>query len=332
VVTILSFTDITGFVIGAGFFYLITIEMKILVATQKPFAQAALDQMNNLFEEAHFHPLLIENYKREEELHYAIERADALIVRSDIVTSQLLECAPNLKVVVRAGAGYDNIDLDACSKRGVVVMNTPGQNANSVAELAIGMMIFSARNHFSIERGKELSGCRLGIHGYGHIGHLVAQKGSGLGLRTYGYDLDPSNGQFERDNTIRMESVEELYRVSDFLSLHLPATDNTKGVVTKQLLNLLPKGASIINTARKEIIDQEGLIEIMEEREDLRYLTDTPCDKHSLMVERFGNRIWATPKKIGAETAQANNNAAIAAAKQVLSFFKEGSREYQVNR
>lgn len=306
--------------------------MKILIATEKPFAKAAVDGIIEIVKEAGYTPLLLENYTSTQELYDAVKEVNALIIRSDKITKEVVDAAPNLKIVVRAGAGYDNVDLEACSAKGVVVMNTPGQNANAVAELAVGMMIYMARNCFTPVSGKELSGKRIGIHAYGSIGRLVAQKGQGLGMKAYGHYRSADKSRITNDNVTSVDTMEELYENSDYISLHVPAIPANNGLVGTNLLDKLPKGATIINTARKEIINQEELMEVLERRGDLKYATDVPTDNHAQLVEKFGNRVYATPKKMGAQTSEANINAGLAAARQIVAFFKEGDRTFQVNK
>ena len=258
---------------------------------------------------------------------------DALIVRSDKVTAEVIAAAKNLKIVVRAGAGYDNVDLAAASARGIVVMNTPGQNSNAVAELALAMMIFMSRNRFTPGTGTELQGKTLGIHAYGNVGRLVGRKGKALGMNVVAYDPFIADGAvFEADGVKKVASVEELYRVSDFLSLHIPATAQTKGSIGYDLMMSMPKGATLVNTARKEVIDEAGVVRAMTEREDLKYITDIAPDAQAEMAGKFGKRFFATAKKMGAETAEANINAGLAAARQIVDFFKTGDTRFQVNR
>ncbi|MDD2583452.1 MAG: NAD(P)-dependent oxidoreductase [Bacteroidales bacterium] len=306
--------------------------MKILIATEKPFAKVAVDGIASLVKEAGHTLALLEKYTSVEQLYEAVSDADALIVRSDKVTKEVIDAAKNLKIVVRAGAGYDNLDLEACSQRAIVAMNTPGQNSNAVAELAIGMMIYMARNTFTPGTGSELKGKRIGLHAYGHIGSLVAKLAKGFGMEVYAYVRDPKKYHLEEDGVHTALSVEELYENSDFLSLHIPATAQTKGFIGKTLLEKLPKGACIINTARKEVINEPELIEVLEKRPDLKYATDIATENHSTMVEKFGNRVFATPKKMGAQTSEANINAGLASAEQIINFFKSGDRTFQVNK
>ena len=316
------------------FFELTTLTaMKVLVATEKPFAKKAVDGIREIVEGAGFGLALLEKYTDKSELLAAVAEADALIVRSDKVTAEVLAAAPKLKIVVRAGAGYDNVDLAAATERGIVVMNTPGQNSNAVAELALGMMIYMARNRFTAGTGSELSGKTLAIHAYGNVGRLVGIKGKALGMRVVAYDPFITDAQvFAADGVEQVQSVEELYKQADYLSLHIPATEQTKGSIGYELLTSMPKGATLVNTARKEVVDEAGLLRALTEREDLKYATDIAPAIQSELEEQFGKRVFATPKKMGAETAEANINAGLAAARQIVAFFKEGVTRFQVNK
>ena len=307
--------------------------MKILVATEKPFARKAVEGIREIVEGAGFGLALLEKYTDKSELLSAVADADALIVRSDKVTAEVIDAAKNLKIVVRAGAGYDNVDLAAASARGIVVMNTPGQNSNAVAELALAMMIFMARNRFTPGTGSEIQGKTLGIHAYGNVGRLVARKGKALGMRVAAFDPFVSDPEvFRADGVEQVSSVEELYKMSDFLSLHIPATPETKGSIGYELLMSMPAGATLVNTARKEVIDEAGLMRALAERGDLKYATDIAPAVQPELEEKFGNRVFATAKKMGAETAEANLNAGLAAARQVVDFFKTGCTRFQVNK
>lgn len=306
--------------------------MKILVATDKPFAKAAVDGIASLVKQAGHTLALLEKYTSVEQLYEAVSDVDALIVRSDKVTKEVIDAAKQLKIVVRAGAGYDNIDLAACTERGIVAMNTPGQNSNAVAELAIGMMVYMARNSFNPGTGSELKGKTVGLHAYGHVGSLVAKLAKGFGMEAIAFVRDPKKYHLEEDGVQTAKSVEELYEKSDFISLHIPATAQTKGFVGKNLIERLPKGACIINTARKEVINEAELIEVFEKRPDLKYITDIATENHSAMVEKFGNRVFATPKKMGAETGEANINAGLASAEQIIKYFESGDTTFQVNK
>lgn len=307
--------------------------MKVLIATEKPFAKRAVDGIKEILAAADYEVVLLEKYSDKGQLLEAVADVDALIVRSDKVTAEVLEAAHNLKIVVRAGAGFDNVDCEEAKRRGVVVMNTPGQNSNAVAELALALMIFISRNQFTSGTGSEIQGKTLGIHAYGNVGKLVGRKGKALGMNVIAYDpFVTDNFVFENDGVERVESIEELYSRADFLSLHIPATPQTKGSIGYELLSSMPKGATLVNTARKEVIDEAGLLKAMTEREDLHYVTDIAPDSLAEMCEKLGKRFFATPKKMGAETAEANINAGLAAARQIVEYFVNGDTKFQVNR
>lgn len=313
-------------------FFQSLITMKVLVATEKPFAKAAVDGIREIVEGAGYQLALLEKYTDKSQLLEAVADVDALIVRSDKVTAEVIAAAPQLKVVVRAGAGYDNVDLATCTQRGIVVMNTPGQNSNAVAELAIGMMIFMARNQFTPGTGSEIRGKRLGIQAYGHVGRLVGRLGKAMGMEVAAHDPYVNPEVFAEDGVLAVDSVEALYEQSDFLSLHIPATEQTKGSIGYELLCRMPKGATLVNTARKEVIDEAGLAKVLEERPDLKYITDIAAGNQAELSEKFGKRVFATAKKMGAETAEANINAGLAAARQVVAYFKENDTRFQVNK
>lgn len=307
--------------------------MKILVATEKPFAKKATDGIKEIFSSVGYEVVLLEKYSDKAQLLEAVADADALIIRSDKVTAEVLDAAKCLKIVVRAGAGYDNVDLAAATAKGVVVMNTPGQNSNAVAELALAMMIYMARNRFTPGTGAELQGKTVGIHAYGNVGRLVGRKAKALGMDVIAYDPFITDAAvFENDGVKQVGSVEELYAASDFLSLHIPATEQTKKSINYKLLMSMPKGATLVNTARKEVIDEDGIKAAMTERTDLKYVTDIAPDSAAELAELFGNRFFATPKKMGAETAEANINAGLAAARQIVDFIENGNTRFQVNR
>ncbi len=307
--------------------------MKVLVATEKPFAKAAVDGIRTIVESAGHTLALLEKYTTEEELLNAVNDADALIVRSDKVTAKVVEHAQNLKIVVRAGAGYDNLDLAACTAKGVVAMNTPGQNSNAVAELLIGMMIYISRNCFNPGTGSELKGKTIGIHAYGNIACIVAKLAQGFGMKVLAHHYsDRKNEMMIQDGVTPVATIEELYEKSNFLTLHIPANAQTKKSVGLDLIKRLPKGGCLVNTARKEIINEEELLAALEERADIKYVTDIAADNHAVLKEKFGNRVFATPKKMGAETAEANINAGLAAANQIVNFFATGDTTFQVNK
>ena len=307
--------------------------MKILVATEKPFAKKALDGITEILQAAGYEVALLEKYTEKEQLIEAVKDVDGLIVRSDKVTAEVIEAAEQLKIVVRAGAGFDNVDLEAASARDIVVMNTPGQNSNAVAELALAMMIYMSRNRFTPGTGIELQGKTVGIHAYGNVGRLVARKAKALGMNVIAYDpFVTDNALFENDGVEQVGTIEELYAGSDFLSLHIPATPTTRGSIGYDFLTSMPKGAMLVNTARKEVIDEQGLEKALDERSDLKYITDVAPETAEHLAEKFGKRFFATPKKMGAETAEANINAGLAAARQIVEFFVEGNTRFQVNK
>ncbi len=305
---------------------------KILVATEKPFAKAAVDGIKNVAEAAGMEVVLLESYASVDELLVVVKDVDAMIVRSDKVTAEVVAAAENLKIVVRAGAGFDNLDLSAMTEKGIVGMNTPGQNSNAVAELAIAMMIFMARGQFSGASGSEISGKTLAIHAYGNVGRLVGKAGKALGMNVIAYDPFVSDKSiFINDGVVEVASIEELYSKADYLSLHIPATAQTKGSIGYELAMSMPKGATIVNTARKEVICEEGLLKAMTERTDLKYITDVAPETKANFEEAVGKRFFATPKKMGAQTAEANINAGIAAAEQIVGFLKEGITKFKLN-
>ena len=307
--------------------------MKVLIATEKPFAKTAVEGIEAILKEANYEVVRLEKYADKAELLAAVADVDALIIRSDKVTAEVIEAAKQLKIVVRAGAGFDNVDLAAATAHIVVVMNTPGQNSNAVAELALGMMVFMARNQVNPGTGSELQGKTLAIHAYGNVGRLVGLKGKALGMNVVAYDpFITDEAVFERDGVKKMNSVAELYAAADYLSLHIPATAETKGSIGYDLAMSMPKGATIVNTARKEVINEEGLMKAMEEREDLKYVTDIAPDAKDVYAEKFGKRYFGTPKKQGAETAEANVNAGLAAARQIVDYFVNGNVRFQVNK
>jgi D-3-phosphoglycerate dehydrogenase len=306
--------------------------MKILLATEKPFAAEAVEGIKKIATEAGHQLAVLEKYADKQQLLTAVADAEAIIIRSDKITAEVVAAAPELRIVVRAGAGYDNVDLAACTERGIVVMNTPGQNSNAVAELALGLMIFMARGQFTPGTGSELKGKTLGIHAYGNVGRLVGLLGKGFGMKVVAFDPWVNDAVFEVDGVEKAADVADLYRRSNYLSLHIPATAETRGSIGYELLMSMPKGATLINTARKEVIDEAGLARALAERADLKYATDIAADTQSELNERFGKRVFATTKKMGAETAEANINAGLAAARQIVDFFATGNTRFQVNK
>lgn len=306
--------------------------MKILLATQKPFAAGAVQGIREIIEGAGYEFATLEKYASEDDLALAAADAGGLIVRSDLVGRTVFEAAKNLKIVVRAGAGYDNIDLQQATEHGVVVMNTPGQNANAVAELFIALMIFMARNQFTPSTGREIMGKTLGIQGFGNVGALIAKKAAALGMRVLAYDPVRSAEDLASSGVEPVGTLEELYSQCDCVSVNVPLLPSTKGIIGRELLCSMPKGAVLINTARKEVVDEQGLLEALEAREDLKYATDVAPDNYEELRGKFGLRVYANPKKMGAQTAEANVNAGLAAARQTVDFLRNGNAKFQVNR
>ena len=306
--------------------------MKVLVATEKPFAKVAIDGIKQVLDEAGYEMALLEKYTDKKELLDAVVDADAIIIRSDIIDAEVIAAAKQLKIVVRAGAGYDNVDLQAASAANVVVMNTPGQNANAVAELALGLMVYAVRNLFNGTSGTELMGKKLGIHAYGNVGRNVARVAKGFGMEIYAFDAYCPKEVIENDGVKALDSVEELYSTCQFISLHIPATAETKNSINYSLLERMPKNAVLVNTARKEVINEVELIKLMEDRADFRYVTDIMPAANAEFAAQFPTRYFSTPKKMGAQTAEANINAGIAAAKQIVGFIRDGVNKFQVNK
>ncbi len=306
--------------------------MKVLVATDKPFAKVAVDGIRKEIEAAGYELVLLEKYGEKAKLLEAVKDANAIIIRSDIIDAGVLDAAKELKIVVRAGAGYDNVDLAAATANGVCVMNTPGQNSNAVAELALGLMVMAVRNMYNGTSGTELKGKKLGIHAYGNVGRNVARIAKGFGMEIYAYDAFCPKVVMENDGITPVDSAEELYAKCDVISLHIPATAETKNSINYALVNLMPKGGILVNTARKEVINETELIQLMDERGDLKYVTDIMPVANDTFVNKFADRYFSTPKKMGAQTAEANINAGIAAAQQIVSFLKDGNERFRVNK
>ena len=306
--------------------------MKVLIATQKPFAAAAVKGIREILEGAGHEVVLLEKYAEAKDLIDAVADVEAMIIRSDKVTSEVLDAAKKLKIVVRAGAGFDNVDLAAATAHGVVVENTPGQNANAVAELAIALMIFMSRNQFTPVSGIEVQGKKLGIQAFGNVGRLVGKKAEALGMKVLATDPFIPAEKIAEAGAEPIASVKELYAASDFISIHIPATPETIGSIGYDLITSMPKGATLINTARKEVIDEAGLEKALEDRPDLKYAADVAPDNIDVLREKFGTRVFATPKKMGAQTAEANINAGLAAARQSVAFLKDGWNKFQVNK
>lgn len=308
--------------------------MKILIATEKPFAPAAVSQIKTIVENSGNTLLILEKYTEKSQLLEAVKEADAMIVRSDIVDKEVLDHAENLKIVVRAGAGYDNVDIAAATANNICVMNTPGQNSNAVAEMVFGMMIYLYRSGFDGASGSELKGKRLGLHAFGNIGKIVAHLANGFGMEVFAYSpslaKNPERGR--EFNVTAVQNPDELYEQCDIISLHMPVNDHTRGSVNYELLSKLPKNGMLINTARKEVVNEADLIRIMEEKPKFKYGSDIRLGNHDEFAEKFGDRYLASVKKCGAQTAEANINAGIAAVRQIIKFFDSGDETFKVNR
>lgn len=306
--------------------------MKVLLATEKPFAPAAVQGIRSILDEAGHEMQLLESYTEKAELLAAITTAEALIFRSDRIDPEVLQAASQLKIAVRAGAGYDNIDLPTATARGVVVMNTPGQNANAVAELVFGMLLYHLRKHFDGRSGGELTGRRIGLLAYGHVSKRVARIAKAMGMEVAAYDFLGRVERIESDGTRAYANLTEIVAQSDILSLHMPLTPDTKQCIDRALIARMPKGGILVNTARKEVIHEEELLALLSERTDLSYLTDIRPALHDEFVARLGERYFAPPKKMGAQTAEANMNAGLAAARQICNYFATGCTTFQVNK
>ena len=305
---------------------------KILVATVKPFIPEAVEQIENIASDAGYEFVLLEKYADQGEFIDAVADVDALIIRSDKATREVIEAAKNLKIIVRAGAGYDNIDLEAATEKGVVAMNTPGQNSNAVAELALGMMVYLMRNGFNGKAGTELKGKKLGLHAYGNVGKLIAGIAKGFGMDIFAFDPFIPKDVIEGDNVVCIESVEELYSTCNFVSLNIPATAETKASINYELLTKMPEPAVLVNTARKEVVHEDDLLRVFADREDFSYISDIAPDCKDEIAEKYPGRFFFTPKKMGAQTAEANINAGAAAMTQIKNFLEDGDNTFQVNK
>ncbi|MCD4709704.1 MAG: 3-phosphoglycerate dehydrogenase [Bacteroidales bacterium] len=304
---------------------------KVLIATVKPFSAEAVEEVKSVFSEAGYEVEVLAKYSDQSDLVTAVADVDALIIRSDKVDREVIEAGKKLKIVVRAGAGYDNVDLAVATEKGVVVMNTPGQNSNAVAELALGMMVFMNRTGFTPTAGTELRGKNLGIHAYGAVGRIVGMIAKGFGMKVYAYDPFVDPVVIKNDGVVCVESVKSLYSKCQYISLHIPATAETRGSIGYDLLNSMPEGATLVNTARKEVIDEEGIKRVFADRADFRYLSDIAPDCREELEEQYEGRVFFTPKKMGAQTAEANLNAGVAAAKQIVNFIEKGDTTFKVN-
>lgn len=304
---------------------------KVLIATEKPFSNQAVSEVKQVFNAAGYALEMLEQYEDKAALIDAVKGVDALIIRSDKIDADVIDAADELKIVVRAGAGYDNVDLSAATAKEVTVMNTPGQNSNAVAELAFGMLVYLNRNGFNGTAGTELRGKKLGIHAYGYVGRIVASIARGFGMEVFAFDPFVDDVLIKNDGVTCLGSAEELYETCQFISLHIPANDQTRGSINEKMLMSMPDGATLVNTARKEVIDEEGLLKVMENRNDFRYLSDIAPDCKDDFIDKYEGRYFFTPKKMGAQTAEANLNAGVAAAKQIVGFIEEGDTTFKVN-
>ncbi len=304
---------------------------KVLVATEKPFAPVAVSEIRKVIDNAGYELVLLEKYTDPTDLITAVADVDAMIIRSDKVTPEVLDAAGNLKIVVRAGAGYDNINLEAATSNGVVAMNTPGQNSNAVAELTLGMMVYLARGKYNGKAGTELKGKTLGIHAYGHVGRLVSIIAKGFGMEVIAFDPFVPAEVIQKDGVKPVDTVEDLYSTSQYISLHIPSNDKTRNSINFDLLNMMPNGATLINTARKEVVDEDSLVKMFEERPDFVYVSDIAPDNAEFIATEYPERGFFTPKKMGAQTSEANINAGIAAAQQIVNFLEKGDTTYKVN-
>jgi D-3-phosphoglycerate dehydrogenase / 2-oxoglutarate reductase len=304
---------------------------KVLIATEKPFAAAAVNGIKKIFDEAGFETVLLEKYTDPNDLIKAVADVDAMIIRSDKASKAVIEAGKNLKIIVRAGAGYDNIDLAAATEKGIVAMNTPGQNSNAVAELAAGMMVFMARAQYKGGSGSELKGKKLGLHAYGYVPRMLAHIAKGFGMEIYAYDPFIPEDAITKDGVKVVKDLNELYSTCQYVSLHIPANEKTKKSINYDLMSKLPKGGTIINTARKEVINEDDLKKVLEERADIKYISDIAPECHNDLL-KFEARYYSTPKKQGAETSEANINAGLASANQIVNFLKKGDRTFQVNK
>lgn len=305
---------------------------KVLIATEKPFAKEAVASIESIGQKAGYQIVKLEKYTSKDELLKAVADVDAMIIRSDKADRDVINAGKNLKIIVRAGAGYDNIDLEAATEKGVVAMNTPGQNSNAVAELALALMLYISRNQFDGSVGTELKGKTLGLHGFGYTAKALATLVKGFDMKIYGHRRSKRDDEYIAYNVTKAESVEDLYKNSQYVSLHIPANDATIKSINYNLLSLMPKNAVLVNTARKELINEDDLLKVLEERPDFRYVSDVAPDCKNIIAEKYPGRCYFTPKKLGAQTKEANNNAGLAAIRQIIAFFKTGDTTFQINK
>lgn len=306
--------------------------MKVLIATDKPFAPIAVEGIKKVLDKAGYELVLLEGYTENSELLSAVSDVDAMIVRSDKITKEVVEAAKNLKIVVRAGAGYDNLDLEACTAASVIAMNTPGQNSNAVAELALGMMVLLARGGYNGKPGTELRGKKLGIHAYGNVGRYIGEIAKGFGMEIYAYDPYVDEANIKKDGVTPVSSVEDLYSVCQYVSLNIPATAQTKGSIGYDLLTKMPANPVLVNTARKEVVNEDELLKVFTARSDFKYISDIAPDCKDVIEKEYEGRFFFTPKKMGAQTSEANINSGVAAANQIVGFLSTGDETFKVNK
>lgn len=306
--------------------------MKVLLATEKPFAKEAVTGIKKVLDDAGFELVILEKYTDKQQLLDVIADVDAAIFRSDIFDKDVLDAGKNLRIIVRAGAGFDNIDLNAATANNICAMNTPGQNANAVAELVFGLMVYGIRNFYNGKSGTELKGKKIGVHAYGNVGQNVGRIAKGFGMEVYAFDPFMNAEAIQKAGAIPVSSVEELYATCQYVSLHIPATPQTVNSINYKLLNSMPQNAMLINTARQEVINEPDLAMLMSERADFKYVTDIMPKNHTALVDKFPDRYFSTPKKMGAQTAEANVNAGVAAAEQIVDFIKNGNEKYRLNK
>lgn len=304
---------------------------KVLIATEKAFAAEAVQKIKAVLDAAGYPHIWLENYTDVNDFYNAVEEAEALIIRSDIVDAKVLDAAKQLKIVVRAGAGYDNIDLAAATEHGVVAMNTPGQNSNAVAELAIGMMIYMARGKFNGKSGSELAEKKLALYGFGWVARYVAKIAKGIGMDVYAYDPFLNDEVFNLAEVKRLTTVEDIFKTGDYVSLHIPANAETKKSINWNLLSQMPNKSVLVNTARKEVMDEEALVKALDEKKGFKYVSDVESDNVAELKEKYADKVFFTPKKMGAQTEEANTNAGVAATHQIIDFFEKGDVRYKVN-
>ncbi len=304
----------------------------VLIVTVKPFAPKAVEEIKKIADSKGYNIELLESYSGKDQIIEKLPGFDAIIIRSDKIDEEIINSSNDLKIIVRAGAGYDNVDLSSATSKGIIVMNTPGQNSNAVAELALGMMVMMARNKYNGKAGTELRGKKIGIHAYGNVGKYVAEIAKGFGMEVYAFDPFIEDSIIENDGVIPVSNVEELYSKCMYVSLHIPNNEKTKKSINFELLSKMPAGATLVNTARKEVIDEDDLLKVFSKRDDFVYISDIAPDCSDKIIKEFDSRAFFTPKKMGAQTSEANVNAGIAAINQIINYFEKNDTSFQVNK